>query len=77
MELSADCIPLEIHYSDLHKTILASEASLSLEAISVLETSAASEPLKPFEIPLAKEFLKKSMQTTFPDYRQKYMKVIS
>ena len=50
--------------------------SLSRESISVLETGAATEPLKAFELPLATEFLRKSMQTTFPDHRQKYMKVI-
>ena len=74
--ITDDCVPLEIHYQDLHQTMLSSEVSLSRESISILETGAASEPLKAFELPLATEFLKKSMQTTFPDHRQKYMKVI-
>ena len=74
---SSDCLPLEILYSDLQKIILAAEPSLAREAISVLQTAGCSEPLAPFEIPLAAAFLKKSMQTTFPDHRQKYMKVIS
>ena len=75
--MSTSCEPLEILYTDLHKLILAPEPSLAREAISVLETAAWSAPLEAFEMPLASAFLKKSLQTTFPDHRQKYMKVVS
>ena len=48
-----------------------------LETVQMLETSAASESLAPFEISFASKFIKSSMLTSFPDFRQKYMKSVS
>ena len=48
-----------------------------LETIAILETSAASGPIAPFEFALASHFIKNCMVTAFPDTRQKMMKTIS
>lgn len=55
----------------------ASDVKLVLESISILETSAATEPLAPYELDLASQFIKTCMVTAFPDTRQKIMKSIS
>lgn len=54
-----------------------SDAKVVLEAIAILEISAASGPLAPFEFSLAGNFIKRCMVTAFPDTRQKMMKTIT
>lgn len=42
--------PFELVYADLFKTIESSNTKLVLDSIAILETSAASGPLAPFEL---------------------------
>jgi len=69
--------PFEVIYTDIAKIILSQNLKVSLECISVIETSAASEPVHAWEYEVAAIFLKNCLQTTFPDYRQKFMKSIT
>lgn len=62
-------MPAFLLYSDLNKLILSQEVTIVLETVQMLETSAASEPLAPFEIDFASKFIKSSMLTSFPDFR--------
>ena len=71
------CKPYELVYSDLEKAVQSSDIKLVLEVISILEISATSGPLVPFELKLASLFVKNCMITAFPETRQKMMKTIS
>ena len=70
VELAKICdLPLSIIYRDLLLLIKSPDVSLVLEAFELIEASAATEPINPFEYTYALEFIKCSMLTTFPDYR--------
>ena len=75
--LTQQCEPFILHFRDLEKIILSPDVSLGLAAMALLETSAATEKLQTFEYSLALTFIKNCIQTTFPDYRQKFMKPIT
>ncbi len=51
--------------------------TLVLEAFELVEASALSEPVHAFEFQYTLKFIKDSMVTTFPDYRQKFMKSVN
>lgn len=53
------------------------EVAIVLEAFQLIESSQVSEPVHKFEYAFALQFIKDSMVTTFPDYRQKYMKSVT
>jgi hypothetical protein len=69
--------PFVLMYADLEKLILSQEVTIALETIAILELTAATTALAPFEIPLVTKFIKNCMLTSFPDYRQKYMKYVT
>lgn len=71
------CQVLSLAYSDLDKLIMSQDVKVAVEAISIIETSAPSEKVLPFEFALAAKFIKNACQTPFPDYRQKMMKPIN
>lgn len=48
-----------------------------LEAFQLIESSVLSEPIHKFEYTFAYQFILSSMVTTFPDFRQKFMKNMS
>ena len=77
MSADSPCKPFELVYSDLDKATQSSDAKIVLESIAILETSAATGPIAPFEFTLASRFIKTCMVTTFPDTRQKMMKTIT
>ena len=66
--------PLVLDYSDMMALITSPDVSLSLHTFELIEASAPSELVAPFEFEFALTFIKKCMLTTFPDYRQKFMK---
>ena len=60
--------PLVLAYSDLDKLILSQDVKTAIEAISVIETSAPSEKVLPFEFSFALKFITNCMQTTYRDW---------
>ena len=76
MASACPCQPFELLYSDLEKLVTTSDTRVVLETIPILEASAASGPIAPFEFGLASFFIKNCMVTAFPDTRQKMMKFI-
>ena len=53
MAAECPCKPFELIYSDLEKAIQSSDIKLVLETIAILEASAASGAVAPFEFELA------------------------
>jgi hypothetical protein len=52
------------------------DVTIVLAAFELVEASALSEPINGFEFRFALNFIKNCMVTTFPDYRQKFMKSV-
>ena len=65
-----------MHYQDLMTIIKSPDVDMVLEAFEMIEAVAATEAISPFEYEFAFEFIKNSMLTTFPDYRQKFMRLV-
>jgi hypothetical protein len=69
--------PLYISYNDLMSLIESPDINLVLSAFEIIEASAETEPIHRFEFTFALKFIKDCMVTTFPDYRQKFMKSVN
>lgn len=66
--------PLEIRQEDLLAIIKTPDSAMVLGAFELIESSALSEPVHSFEYTFAYTFIKNCVITTFPDYRQKFMR---
>jgi len=68
--------PLEIKQADLLALIKSSDVPIVHEAYQLIESAGHSEPIHKFELEFAHAFIRDCMVTTFPDYRQKFMKSV-
>lgn len=68
---------LYVTYQDLFALIESPDVAIVLAAFELVEASALSEPINGFEFRFALNFIKNCMVTTFPDYRQKFMKSVN
>lgn len=66
--------PLMISFNDLEALIKSPDTQLVLDSFQIIEAANWSEPIHSFEYRFAYLFIRDCMVTTFPDYRQKFMK---